>query len=142
MKMEQKERSETSAYKIQTPGNYPEENIQLTYLLHGADLLEKLTGSAANQEIPSTLWNPKVHHRIHKCSPSVPFLSQFNPVSTLSHFPKIHLNIILPSTSRSPQWPLSLTLSPLEPCAHLSPPPYAPHAPPISFFSILPPAQY
>ena len=33
-------------------------------------------------------------------------------------------------------------VSPLEPCAHLSPPPYAPHAPPISFFSILPPAQY
>jgi hypothetical protein len=28
MKMEQIECSETSAYKIQTPGNYPEENIQ------------------------------------------------------------------------------------------------------------------
>jgi len=27
MKMEQTECSETSAYKIQTPGNYPEENI-------------------------------------------------------------------------------------------------------------------
>jgi hypothetical protein len=26
--MEQIECSETSAYKIQTPGNYPEENIQ------------------------------------------------------------------------------------------------------------------
>jgi len=26
--MEQTECSETSAYKIQTPGNYPEENIQ------------------------------------------------------------------------------------------------------------------
>jgi hypothetical protein len=32
MKMEQIECSETSAYKIQTPGNHPEENIQLTYL--------------------------------------------------------------------------------------------------------------
>jgi hypothetical protein len=30
MKMEQTERSETSAYKIQTPGNYPEEIIQRT----------------------------------------------------------------------------------------------------------------
>jgi hypothetical protein len=30
MKMEQTECSETSAYKIQTPGNYPEENIQDT----------------------------------------------------------------------------------------------------------------
>jgi len=27
-KMEHSECSETSAYKIQTPGNYPEENIQ------------------------------------------------------------------------------------------------------------------
>jgi len=30
MKTEQTECSETSAYKIQTPGNYPEENIQHT----------------------------------------------------------------------------------------------------------------
>jgi len=30
MKMEQTECSETSAYKIQTPGNYPEESIQHT----------------------------------------------------------------------------------------------------------------
>ena len=28
MKMEETECSKTSAYKIQTPGNYPEENIQ------------------------------------------------------------------------------------------------------------------
>jgi len=28
MKLEQAECSETSAYKIQTPGNYPEESIQ------------------------------------------------------------------------------------------------------------------
>ena len=29
-------------------------------------LLEKLTGSAASQEIPRILSNPKVHHRTHK----------------------------------------------------------------------------
>jgi len=33
MKMEQTECSETSAYKIQTPGNYPEESVQ--HLEHG-----------------------------------------------------------------------------------------------------------
>jgi hypothetical protein len=32
--------------------------------------------------------------------------------------------------------------SPPTPCAHLYPPPYAPHALPISFVSILPPTQY
>jgi len=32
MKMEQTECSETSAYKIQTPGNYPEESIQILSL--------------------------------------------------------------------------------------------------------------
>jgi len=31
MKMEQTECSETLAYKIQTPGNYPEESIQQFY---------------------------------------------------------------------------------------------------------------
>jgi hypothetical protein len=33
MKMEQIECSETSAYKIQTPGNHPEENIQQKELI-------------------------------------------------------------------------------------------------------------
>jgi hypothetical protein len=66
-----------------------------TYLLHGAVLLEKLTGSAASQEIPRILWNPKVHYRTHKCPPPVPILRQLHPVPTTpSHFLKIHLNII------------------------------------------------
>jgi hypothetical protein len=38
--MEQTECSETSAYKIQTPGNYPEESIQ--HSEHGESLKSKI----------------------------------------------------------------------------------------------------
>jgi len=39
MKMEQTECSKTSAYKIQTPENYPEESIQPTMNLIATDLV-------------------------------------------------------------------------------------------------------
>ena len=98
---------------------------------------------AASQETPRISRNPKIHYRTHKRPPPVSILGQPNPVHIhTSHFLEIHLNIIHPSTPRSPQVVTFPPVSPPRPYTLPSPHPYAPHAQPISFFSILSPAQY
>ena len=83
-----------------------------------------------SQEIPRILWNPKVHYRFHKFSTPVPILSQTDPVHALpSHFLKILLNIIFPSTPGSSKWSLSfsLSLSQVSPTKHCIIHLYSPH---------------
>ena len=92
----------------------------LTTSLSGV-ILEKLTGFAANQQIPRILLNQKFHYRTHKRPPPVPILNQLHPVPTTPyHFLRNHLNIILPSTSWFPQWSLSLRF-PHQHLVHTSP---------------------
>jgi len=83
----------------------------------------------ASQEIPHISWNPKVHYHSHKCPSAVPTLSQLDSVLTpTSHFLKIHLNIILPSTPGSQNWSLFFRFARQNPvyASHL---PHKPHTP-------------
>jgi hypothetical protein len=64
-------------------------------------VLSSLRGAAsceATQELPSILWNPKVHYRIHNSPQLVPILNQISAVySTPSYLSQIHLHLGLPS---------------------------------------------
>jgi len=98
---------------------------------------------AASQEITRIFWNQKVHYRIHKCPQPSPIPSQLYPVHTpTSYFLKIHLIVIIPSTPGFRKWCLSLRFPHQSPVYAPLLPPYALHAPPISFFSILSLEEY
>jgi hypothetical protein len=97
--------------------------------------MEQRTSSESNrssgtQEIPHILWNLKVYYCIHKRLPSVPVLSQINPVyAPTYHFLKLHFNIFLLSVPRSSKWSVFLMFSHQNPVCML--PPYVLHVPPI-----------
>jgi hypothetical protein len=53
----------------------------LTYLLREAEhYLKSWLSLSLSKQILLSLWNPKVHHRVHKSPPLDPILSQPNPV--------------------------------------------------------------
>ena len=63
---------------------------------------------SARQEIPSIVWNRKVHYRIHKSPPPVPVLTRAIQSTPPSHFLWIYLNIIISSTPVSSKWSVFL----------------------------------
>ena len=68
------------------------------------------TNSFSTSQHFTHFWNPKVHYRVYKKPSTLPPLGQISQVHVSpSHFLKTHLNIILPSTPRSPRWSLFIT---------------------------------
>jgi len=112
--------------------------VKLTYLLTPCSrvLLEKLTVFQLVKKSPHFM-EPEGSLPHSQVPATVPNLSQLDPVHTLtSNVLKIRLNIIIQSTPFSSKWSLSLRFPQPKPCIRHSSPPYALHAPPISFSSL------
>jgi hypothetical protein len=58
----------------------------LTYLLTELSPSWGAANSAATQELPSILWNPKVQYRVHKSPPLVPILSHIDPIHSIPSY--------------------------------------------------------
>jgi hypothetical protein len=112
------------------------------HLLHGAESFLRSYGLQLSKKFPVFYETRKFV--LHSQLPSTclyPEPAQSSPYPT-SHFLKIHLNIILPSTPGYPQWSLSFRLTHQNPIHAPLSSPSTLHAPLISFFSILSPTQY
>jgi hypothetical protein len=85
-------------------------NVCLTYPLHGAEYcLKNWLSLSLTKNVLLALWNPTVHHRVHKHPPLDPILSQVNSVRLINpYLRKVQLNVILPPTPKSSQWSLTV----------------------------------
>lgn len=78
--------------------------------------LKKIAASQPPKKLPAW-WGNKVHRRVYISQQFAPVPNQINPMNALSlYFFKIHFDVILSSTPRSPKGSLSLSPRPSQDC--------------------------